>query len=183
MLEQQIAVYDESGKKIGMTFKRRANQLIGRQRAKWLDEIHSSICLLPNSSREDTYLDKATEYNTNDCRGSADADGKNCILCVAKKRVREKRNLRRHVALFVPGFILLLFLFAYYGWDRFSNGFCTGVILAWSAFLLFHIGVYTYPRLKGVNLLTRRRIDPVEAEYKKLERMEADKIATEIDRL
>jgi len=46
-MKPQIIVYDGKRIKVGTTYPRRAKQLVSNSKAKWLDELHSSIELLP----------------------------------------------------------------------------------------------------------------------------------------
>jgi len=46
-MKPQITVYDEKHVKVGTTYPRRAKQLVSNSKAKWLDELHNAIELLP----------------------------------------------------------------------------------------------------------------------------------------
>ena len=46
-MKPKIIVYDEERVKVGTTYPRRAKQLVSNLKAKWLDESHSAIELLP----------------------------------------------------------------------------------------------------------------------------------------
>jgi len=93
---QQLAVYDESGTQIGMTFPKRARQLINKQRAKWHDDTHTSIQLLPDNKEEAT-----VDYLDNDLDEILDIGNDDLLLYQAKKNVREKRSLIKHAIAYI----------------------------------------------------------------------------------
>lgn len=108
---------------------------------------------------------------------------KDSLLKLAKKRVYEKRKLKRH--------LIIYFLAGFFGLIAASNGdldgsFYFGCMITWTVFLIQHILAYFSPYTKNGGILKffmRSYRDPVEAEYKKLKRMEPERIATEFKRL
>ena len=96
---EQLTVYDENGAQVGMTFPKRARQLINKQRAVWNDDSHTSIRLLPEVKEEvpvDDYLSEDEYEGSPGFTGSDDL-----LLYLARKNVREKRNLIRHVMAYI----------------------------------------------------------------------------------
>jgi len=98
---QQLAVYDESGAQVGMTFPKRARQLISKQRALWHDDSHTAIKLLPEPNEEvamdvhqEDDLDKSKE-----AVGFAGSD--ELLMYIAKKNVKEKKNLIKHIIAYI----------------------------------------------------------------------------------
>ena len=105
---QQLTVYDENGAQIGMTFPKRARQLISKQRALWHDDTHNAIRLLPETKEEaplDEYLDDDMEETTG-FMGSDDL-----LLYLAKKSVREKRNLIKHVLAYLATWPVIIIFY------------------------------------------------------------------------
>ncbi|MCL2665126.1 MAG: hypothetical protein FWE82_05890, partial [Defluviitaleaceae bacterium] len=45
-MDTKIFLYDETDKKIGETYVRRARQLVQQQRAEWTDETHTAVRFL-----------------------------------------------------------------------------------------------------------------------------------------
>ena len=103
-LVQQLAVYDESGAQIGMTFPKRARQLINKQRALWHDDTHTSIRLLPDS-KEDAPMDEYLDDDMDETPGPSGSD--DLLLYLAKKNVREKRNLIKHIVVYIAALPLI----------------------------------------------------------------------------
>ncbi|MCL2405302.1 MAG: hypothetical protein FWC92_07125 [Defluviitaleaceae bacterium] len=95
---QQLAVYDESGTQIGMTFPKRARQLISKQRALWHDDTHTAIRLLPDT-KVDTPLEEYLGDALDDTPGPSASN--DLLLYLAKKNVREKRNLIKHILAYI----------------------------------------------------------------------------------
>ena len=98
---EQLTVYDENGAPIGMTFPKRARQLISKQRALWHDDTHTAIRLLPETKADTT----AVEYQDLDDDDLEDTAGfmgsDDLLLYLAKKNVREKRNLIKHIIAYI----------------------------------------------------------------------------------
>jgi len=190
-MEQQITVYNEHLAAVGMTFSRRAKQLVNKQRAVWTDETRGAIRLLPEIKEEPIMT------NTNEpSEGSEYKDDSidNCLLCIAKKRVKEKRQLLKSIGVYIIGCILIFMYMTannYFGDDNYwsgyvrgnSMGLAQGALLTWSALLGWRICTYVYARVKGTNLLKNFSRDPVKAEYEKLKVMRASKIEAEMERL
>jgi len=104
---QQLAVYDESGTQIGMTFPKRARQLINKQRALWNDDTHTSIRLVPDSAED------APGYPKDDRDGALVLSGSDDLLLYrAKKNVSEKRNLVKHVVAYIAIWPVILLFYA-----------------------------------------------------------------------
>lgn len=95
---QQLTVYDESGAHVGMTFPKRARQLINKQRALWHNDEHTAIRLLPDA-KEDTTMDAYLDEDLDETIGVTGSD--ELLLYLARKNVREKRNLLRHVLAYI----------------------------------------------------------------------------------
>jgi len=96
---QQVTVYDENGAAVGMTFPKRAKQLISKQRAVWHDETHTAVQLLAEAK---------DEVPISACLSDDDADedvntpaSDDLLLYLAKRHVREKKSLTRHFGAFV----------------------------------------------------------------------------------
>ena len=105
----QLAVYDENGTQIGMTFPKRARQLISKQRAVWHDDAHTAIRLLPEPKEEasvDDYLDDVFD----DSPPPAGSD--DLLLYLARKNVQEKRNLTRHVIAYILAWPVVAIIYA-----------------------------------------------------------------------
>jgi len=120
-LIQQIAVINENGTQIGMTFPKRAKQLIARQRALWHNDSHTAICLLPEL-KEEVILDKDFTYNTNDGFKEAPrcAKSDDLLLYLAKKNVAERKNLIKQAVIYAIAWTVLLVVYAGF-WDGADN--------------------------------------------------------------
>ena len=104
-MTHQLTVYDENGTHVGMTFPKRARQLVSKQRAVWHDDTHTAIKLLPEAKEEAPL----GEYHDNDeideipmSKASDDL-----LLYLAKRHVREKKNLTRHFIAFIIACIVV----------------------------------------------------------------------------
>jgi len=98
----QVAVYDDSGAQVGMTFPKRAKQLVSKQRAVWQDDEHRSIKLLADTIEGDTTAPSPEESD-------------DLLLYLARKNVREKRNILRHTAAFIVALTILIFFYTNFG--------------------------------------------------------------------
>ena len=108
---QQLAVYDESGTQVGMTFPKRARQLINKQRALWHNDTHTAIRLLPDIKEEalmDEYLNDDIDMDEPPSPTVSD----DLLLYLAKKNVREKRNLSKHAVAFIAAWPLIGIFYA-----------------------------------------------------------------------
>lgn len=112
-LIQQVVVIDENGTQIGMTFPKRAKQLINKQRALWHDEAHTTICLLPEM-KEDTILenDFTNRMSAGVEKTIGYAEDNNLLLFLAQKNVTERKNLIKHIMAYVATGIVVVFLYA-----------------------------------------------------------------------
>jgi len=72
-LSEQITMLDESLAKVGVTFPRRAKQLVNKQRAYWLDETHTTIVLL-SADALDAKTDETVIDYTKDTKPAAGED-------------------------------------------------------------------------------------------------------------
>ena len=95
----QLAVFDEKGTQIGMTFPKRARQLVSKQRAIWQDDAHTSIRLLPETKEEAAAMDEFLDDSFDESPGLSGSD--DLLLYLARKNVKEKRNLNKHVGAYI----------------------------------------------------------------------------------
>lgn len=49
-MNEQIVIKDENNARIGIVFPRRAKQLVQKRKARWLDEAHTEIMLMPEET-------------------------------------------------------------------------------------------------------------------------------------
>jgi len=110
---QQIAVYDESGAQVGMTFPKRAKQLVGKQRAIWHDDEHTAIFLLPEVKTEDALDDESVDAEHDAPKDAEPAykESDDLLLYLAKKNVKEKKRL---IWLIVAYIIAMPLVYAFY---------------------------------------------------------------------
>jgi len=94
---QQLTVYDENGTQIGMTFPKRARQLISKQRAFWHDDSHTAIRLIPEI-KEDIPME---EYLDDLDKPPMPTGSNDLLLYLAKKNVRDKRKLLKHFLAYI----------------------------------------------------------------------------------
>lgn len=108
---EQLTVYDESGAPIGMTFPKRARQLISKQRALWHDDTHTAIRLLPET-KADTAAVEYQDLDDDDLEDTTGFTGSDdLLLYLAKKNVREKRNLLKHIVAFIAAWPMIIIFY------------------------------------------------------------------------
>lgn len=100
---QQITIYNKTGEKIGITFPKRAKQLVNKQKAQWADELHTKIYLISAESQEDNnkLSDKSQLDNSYD-------DEK--LLELAVKKVKRQNRLICHLVIYILSLICLVIL-------------------------------------------------------------------------
>jgi len=101
---KQLAVYDEHGAQVGMTFPKRARQLISKQRAVWHDDAHTAIQLVPETKIDiplEEYLDDDMEYEAELTQSD------DLLLYLAKQNVKQKRRLIKHVIAYIVSWPLV----------------------------------------------------------------------------
>lgn len=190
-MEMQVTVHDKAGGEIGKTFSRRARQLVSSSRAVWLDEKHTAIRLISSGLKEDTKMEtRSVTGETQQYAGYTVADSheetdslysKDTLLKLARKKVMAKRKLRRHIIIYIVAFFFSICTDLQY-----EGEFLFGVFLTWGIFLMRDVASYFLPFIKngGIKSFFRHSYrDPVEAEYRKLKRMEPERIAAEFNRL
>ncbi len=92
---QRITVINDGGAKIGMTFPKRAKQLINKQRAFWRDETHTAIRLLPEIKEESEMNNEISDVRDIPAVSERSDD---LLMYIAKARVKEKERLIKHIA-------------------------------------------------------------------------------------
>ena|GEM_PF-4274893 len=153
-MEQQITVFNENDEQTGVTFIRRAKQLVKKERAEWLNEECDSIRLL--SLEEETQDEFMTDES---------------LLVLARNRVKERRKIVRHIGALAGTLFILSVLN-----PGASSGFiyyCLGVCSFWGAIIVKRTFLYFVPYMKNIGRAKRLQKDPVEAEYERLKRMNA----------
>ena len=101
---KQLPVYDEHGTQIGMTFPKRARQLISKQRAVWYDDAHTAIQLVPETKIDiplEEYLDDNMEYEAEFTQSD------DLLLYLARQNVKQKRLLIKHVIAYIASWPLV----------------------------------------------------------------------------
>jgi len=142
---QQLTVYDQHGAQVGMTFPKRARQLVSKQRALWHDDTHTSIRLLPEDKAEAAHDE---DFAKDDTQKAFVTPGSNdLLLYLAKKNVREKRNLVRHVLAYIAVWPVIMMFYIgflantrhpFYHWlieaNRLLGEFSTFRTLSWHSY-------------------------------------------------
>ena len=121
----QITVLNETGEKIGMTYERRAVQLVEKGRARWLSERQNAVCLFDsavqdkkeeetlgiyepkgNNTNDGHYLTKKDEYAEAEplSHGMIEED----LYKLAKSRTEERFYLTMHLGAFLVCQIVFL---------------------------------------------------------------------------
>jgi len=120
VIMEHITLYNQQRERVGETYPRRAKQLVRSGRATWLEEnvtlqlttdTHPPATIKEEiiMSDEDICLTNGSpknETSPTDCAGDNEL-----LMYLARKNVREKRNLVRHFAAFVAVSLVLLILF------------------------------------------------------------------------
>ncbi|MCL2204111.1 MAG: 2TM domain-containing protein [Defluviitaleaceae bacterium] len=98
-MEGRVALYDSSENKIGVTYVRRARQLVKQQRASWVDESQSAIRFAPGMEN----LDEPTA-------SGASADDE--LLKLAKRRVYARFAYKLHcsIVLVLSCFLTVIYI-------------------------------------------------------------------------
>ena len=201
---RKITVFDLNNQLIGDTFPRRAKQLVRGERARWLNDRLDSICLVENitSDKEDSLMEvsgnnmfsskniESTHTGPEDINASpaifeacdsTDETGQDLLMYLAKRNIRLRYNLIRHIILWPAALLFLAFITNGF-WDGPVDGaFFGGFFTAWLLVILHKIYVLLYPWFNGRNSF--QRVDPVKAEYERLKTIPAEKIAAELKRL
>ena len=143
-----ITMYDASDKKLGETFFRRAKQLVKQQRATWTTDEQKAIKFLEGTESMAVEL--------------MDAPDEEWIYELAVKRIKERKFMKWHTILFVPGVIITTFaaaiVHAAFRGDAvgfFFMGFLWGF---WGTAYAIHVYYYfkKYPLGGGASKAARR---------------------------
>jgi len=108
-MTQQLTVYDENGVPIGMTFPKRARQLVSKQRALWHDDAHTAIRLLPEAKEEVPLGEYLGDDDMDESPAGSRSD--DLLLYLAKRNVREKRNLTKHFVAFIAAWPAIIIFY------------------------------------------------------------------------
>jgi len=176
-MEGKIALFNADGTQIGDTFARRARQLVKQQRATWVDDNHTAIRFNPDPADTDSWEEALPPYPT-PATLAVDRPKRGPLYAMAEERLRERRRVIKHLLLFIPLFIGILFFTVIIndGWHGepafLFFGFTNGVLVTFNvcnirAYLkMYGLGTFSY-------LKTRREIQLAE-EVEKLRRMGYD---------
>ena len=170
-MEGKIIMYDAEGTEVGVTYSRRARQLVKQQRAVWADDTHTAIRFTPDAADE-WELEPATTAP----HSAPDARKSSILYALAEKRIHDRRRIIWHSVALIPVFILIFLwgLTSYHarrGGEMFIlfMGFGWGVWLtAYVAHLRNYVKSNNFAGLGGWE--ARRKLQ-LEAEVDRLRRM------------
>jgi len=183
----KITVYDQDNQLVGETYQRRAKQLVLKNRASWMDDDHSAICL----TNADDELDIENEeekmiYHNNGAKemearypdDSHDKPSNDLLMYLAERNIRFRGNLIRHSAAFIVVFPIMIILTD--GFHVRSNGhFFAGIIVAWGALIAYK----TYVLIRSWLASRLPRHNALTAEYERLKSIPPEKLSYEYKRL
>ena len=182
-MEQQITIYDRDNNPVGKTFRRRAKQLVGKQRAVWLDEKQTSIRLTAAENEEETEMEN--NYVVLDKPEKAEHApmySAESLLALAKINLRERQIFKRHIFAFVTTWLTYLFMESWgfvrsmFGRNRSEVALTMSVIfIIWGIFIVFRAVRVYFPSFK----LFRTKNDPLNAEYERLKKLDSERVADE----
>jgi hypothetical protein len=164
-MESKVLLFDENGVGMGETFMRRARQLVGRQRAEWVDESHSAIRF--SAGAADTAAAEPSRA-AGHVAPSVTAKAESALYELAQKRIRERGRFILHtlVSFILTAFLLMVIDTSYDG-ERVIPAFFLGCV-----FSLYAVHVWSFMRKR-----LRRLSIPRIADYR------ARKLAAEVDKL
>jgi hypothetical protein len=93
-MESKVLMFDAVDRKVGETYMRRARQLVGQQRAEWLDESRSAIRFTPDTELEFAEPEAETE-----------APPKASLRVLAENHLRDRKRIELYTWLFCVGAI------------------------------------------------------------------------------
>ena len=183
----KITVYNQDNERVGETYRRRAKQLVLKNRAIWLGDEFSAICLtntaddFNNENKEDEMIyhnngEVADIMETH--TPTEDEYSKDLLMYLAERNIRFRSNLIRHALAFIVVFPTLLILTD--GFHLRSNGhFIAGIMFAWGA-LIAH---KTYVLIRSWMSSRLPRHNALTAEYERLKSIPPEKLSYEYKRL
>jgi hypothetical protein len=164
-MESKVLLFDENGVGIGETFMRRARQLVGRQRAEWVDESHSAIRF--SSGGADVNGEEPVSI-TGHASPDVSARKESALYELAQRRIRERGRFILHTLLFFFFTAMLIGIIdATYYEERVFASFLLGC-----NFTLYAVHTWSFMRTR-----VRRLGMPRIADYR------ARKLAAEVDKL
>ena len=151
-MKGKITLFNPEGKHVGDTFARRARQLVGQQRARWMDEERTAIQFFPDLDEEftlegttlkpdeDIAIEESTGIESPHTIGSA-TEKPSVLYKLAEKKLDARKKLIIHTLLLVPVafaiFFTIMVLFdglprnESFGWFFFGA--------SWSSWFTFYI--------------------------------------------
>ena len=176
-MDGKITLYNSDGSRIGETYARRARQLVGKQRAEWVDGSRAAIRFMPDE--DGIVCDDTDDINDSAFGGAPDGDcgpegtGPGLLYAIAKQRIHERNMFIAHSAGLIPGYLFILAvsekLIVYYSRVAYSCFFYG----AWSALFAVHLFVFARNRYRDMRSADRlgHKARGVEREVEKLKRM------------
>jgi len=191
----RITVFDQDNQRIGITYPRRASQLVLKGRAIWQDTEPASIRLVDmlitaDDAEEDKHMEISQNVenidNTNasvnlsnvpaESKEFAEAPtaatpSDDLIMYLAKQNIGRRYDLIRHVILWPVIFIVLLIVTSGF---RFESGFYLGFFFAWALLIMYKGYVVISAWLNARPKVDKK--DLVRAEYERLKNASPEKI-------
>ncbi|MCL2415781.1 MAG: hypothetical protein FWD01_03105 [Defluviitaleaceae bacterium] len=195
---KEISVYDKEDKFLGITFPRRAKNLISKGRAKWTDETQCSIILQeieivgiddeefydPNDPTNEIYqtLETYEEYEpAYPIMHETSEVNEELLLHIASENVKRRRRFYLSLAGFPIALILSTILHDVYVYNvphnifnfqlsiEFWRGFIWGAFVLWGIYLICRFSLIFKERIESK--FWRDRPDPIETEFNRLKSM------------
>jgi len=178
----KITVYDQDNQRVGETYQRRAKQLVLKNRAKWMDDEFSAICLIDEMEEEEmTYQNNGEMIETHDMveEEAPNKPSDDLLMYLAERNVRFRQNLIYHIAAFFPA-LFLVGVFTNSFHSRHNGELFAGMFLAWGILIAYKMVVMLRSWL--TSRMTGKH-SPVTAEFERLKSIHPDKLSYEYKRL
>jgi hypothetical protein len=179
----KITVFDKEGHIIGETFRRRAKQLVLKERAVWTDD--NAICLLEaNNTKGDNNMENQNMpfvdlREIEEAREETNTPSEDLLMYLARRNIRFRRGLIAHVIALPAVCVALAYLPGNFLWriTSWENGFYNGLLAAWGLFIFYKIILFVRQQLHSRNYLKK---DPIKEEYNRLKSTSPEKISQEL---
>lgn|GEM_PF-1165565 len=183
---EKITVFDSRENVVGKTYVRRAKQLVIKGRAHWSDDGRAIILADDDEDfeMEETNMDipntngKLADYGVRPAPEPPPAEADNELLMyIARRNVREKRNLFWHI-IAMPVVLIISWILTdgFHFRGPISADFAAGVYFVWSIVVAHKI----WGRMRAWMRNRGYRRDPLAAEYERLRHMDPRAIRNEM---
>jgi len=189
-MKPEITILDENKEVVGVTFLRRAKQMVSKNRAMWQDDTQTVICLIPTKNEEELQMDNEVvamlhieeiEKAQQNEEVLQNEERSELLIHLAERNILYKKGTVRQILLFPITFLLVIFLV-----DNRTISlnfyFVIGIFFAWGMYIANRTRIVVTPVLKAFFRSLRRNKkpkDPVELEYQRLKALNEEQLAVE----